>query len=358
MELIKNFRLSFLTFVFVWLTYFFGIARGATPEQLLADINRLPANERQARLEKGAKQEGSVVWYAAMNRNELSELKVAFEAEYPFITLELVAGRSRDLVSRALTENRAGKIIGDVINANSLYLDTLVKAKAVSAYRTPYRKFLRDGFYDEQGFFNGIYSTPLVFAYHTKWIPSKEAPQTIEDLLQPKWKGKLAIDENSYDWLMPILDYYGEEKGKEIAGKLGDQKLIIGKGQSLMGQLLAAGEFPINVATYHNVAFSLKKQGAPVDYVLPKPFVPVKPAISIYLTSNPSHPHAAALFIDFLLTKKLQDQGATYGRWGSRRDAADPDNVGGRHPLVSSPTKWSVRINEIIKLSDTLLLKK
>jgi ABC-type Fe3+ transport system substrate-binding protein len=92
--------------------------------------------------------------------------------------------------------------------------------------------------------------------------------------------------------------------------------------------------------------------------VLPKPFVPVKPAISIYLSSNPPHPHAAALFIDYLLSKKLQDQGANYGRWGSRRDAADPDNVGGKNPLVSSPTKWSVRINEIMKLSDSLLLKK
>ena len=130
---------------FVWLMGLSQIAAAATPEQLLADINRLPANERQARLEKGAKQEGSVVWYAAMNRNELNELKLAFEAEYPFIALELVAGRSRDLVSRALTENRAGKIIGDIINANSLYLDTLVKAKAVSAYRTPYRSFFATG---------------------------------------------------------------------------------------------------------------------------------------------------------------------------------------------------------------------
>src|ERR1043166_575973 len=257
MTTIKNVCRCFFFFS-LWLTCALKMAEAATTaEQLLADINRLPANERQARLERGARQEGSVVWYAAMNRNELSELKTIFEAEYPFITLELVAGRSRDLVSRALTENRAGKMLGDILNANSLYLDTLVKAKAVSAYRTPYRKFLRDGFFDEQGFFNGIYSTPLVFAYYTKLVNAKDVPQTIEDLLQPKWKGKLAIDENSYDWLMPIMDYYGDEKGKEVARKLGEQNFVIGKGQSLMGQLLAAGEFPINVATYHNVAYSL-----------------------------------------------------------------------------------------------------
>ena len=330
----------------------------ATAEQLLAEINQLPSNKRQARLAKGAKQEGSVVWYVAMNGNESNELRAAFAAEYPFIKLELVSGRSRDLVSRVLAENRGRKYVYDVTNANSLYLNTLVEAKAISRDRAPERKSLREGFFDKEGYYNGIFSTPLVFAFNTNLVAPKDAPRTIEDLLQPKWKGKLAIDQNSYDWLMPIMDYYGEQKGKEIATKLGNQKLILGRGQSLMGQLIAAGEFSINVASYHNIAFSLKKLGAPVDYVVPKPFVPVKPPISIYLSSNPPHPHAAALLIDFLLSKKAQDLGAkNHGRWGSRRDCEDPDHVGDKNPVVSSPEKWSARIKEVMALSDALLLQ-
>lgn len=33
------------------------------------------------------------------------------------------------------------------------------------------------------------------------------------------------------------------------------------------------------------------------------------------------HPHAAALFVDFLLSKPGQDLMAAQGRWTSRRDA-------------------------------------
>jgi iron(III) transport system substrate-binding protein len=353
-------RRGVFAYVLLYLAILLGKAGAAVPsEQLLSEINQLSPSERQARLVKGAKEEGSVVWYVAMNRNESNDIKIGFEAEYPFLRLELVSGRSRDLVSRLMAETRGRKYIYDVANANSLYLNSLIEAKAVGRNRLPYRDALRDGFYDKEGFYNGIFSTPLVFAYNTKMVSSREAPQTIDDLLQPKWKGKLAIDENSYDWLMPIIDYYGEQKGKEIAGRLGNQQLIVGRGQSLMGQLLAAGEFPINVAAYHNIAFSLKKMGAPVDYVLPKPFVPVKPPISIYLSSNPPHPHAAALLIDFLQSKKAQDVGArNYGRWGSRKDCEDPDGVGQKNPFVSSPEKWSARIKEIISMSDTLLLKK
>ena len=56
----------------------------ATPEETLAQINRLAPAERQATLVREAKNERSVVWYAPMNREDLRQFTSAFEAEYPF----------------------------------------------------------------------------------------------------------------------------------------------------------------------------------------------------------------------------------------------------------------------------------
>ena len=66
---------------------------GATPsEDALARINRLPPAERQAALVKEAKNEKSVVWYAPMNREDLRQFTGAFEAEYPFLKVEILTG--------------------------------------------------------------------------------------------------------------------------------------------------------------------------------------------------------------------------------------------------------------------------
>ena len=56
-----------------------------TEEKLLEEINQLPEAERQARLIAGAKKEGAVTWYVAMNRTFAQDLINGFEAQYPFV---------------------------------------------------------------------------------------------------------------------------------------------------------------------------------------------------------------------------------------------------------------------------------
>jgi hypothetical protein len=65
-------------------------AEAATAEENLAKINRLPPAERQAALVKQAKNEKTVVWYAPMNREDLRQFTGAFEAEYPFLKVEVL----------------------------------------------------------------------------------------------------------------------------------------------------------------------------------------------------------------------------------------------------------------------------
>jgi len=208
---------------------------GATPsEDALAKINRLPPAERQAALVKEAKNEKSVVWYAPMNREDLRQFTSAFEAEYPFLKVEILTGGPQSILNRILTEYRAGRHNYDTLNIRSSALFTLKKTNAIGRYDSPYRGGLRAGFYDKDGYFNGIWASLMVFLYNTKQVNKAEAPRSINDLLQPKWKGRMGMDQDADDWLAALLEYYGDEKGKQIARSLGAQSLHIRKGRTLV----------------------------------------------------------------------------------------------------------------------------
>jgi len=330
--------------------------QAATGEETLAKINQLSPSERQAALVREAKNERTVVWYAPMNRESLRQFTDAFEADYPFLKVEVLTGGPQSLLNRILTEQRAGKHYYDILNVRSSALYTLKKANTVMRYDTPNRRALRAGFADKEGYLNGIWASLLVYLYNAKQVPRAQAPKSIDDLLQPRWKGKLGMDKDADDWLAAIMDYYGDEKGKQIARGLGAQQLNIRKGRTLVSQLVAAGEFPVQIDAHHHEAVALKKAGAPIDYLFPEPFVPVKAVSMLVLSSRPPHPYSAALLIDFMLSRKGQEMAYRQNRWPAHRDLATggADEVGNRKTLVPDSEKWGARFEELVQLTGLL----
>ncbi|HVH92452.1 MAG TPA: extracellular solute-binding protein [Candidatus Acidoferrum sp.] len=242
------------------------------------------------------------------------------------------------------------------MNIRSSALYTLKKANAIIRYDTPYRRGLRAGFYDKDGYFNGIWASLLVYLFNTKQVGRAQAPKSIDDLLQTQWKGKLGMDQDADDWLAALLDFYGDEKGKQIARSLGGQNLNIRKGRTLVSQLVAAGEFPVQIDAHHHEAVSLRQAGAPIDYIFPEPFIPVKSVSAFVMSSQPPHPHAAALLVDFMLSKKGQELAFRQKRWPAFKElaAGGPDDVGNRNTLVPDADKWGSRYQELVQLSAVL----
>ena len=161
---------------------------------------------------------------------------------------------------------------------------------------------------------------------------------------------QMAVDDESYDWLAALLDYYGESKGMELAAKIGQQSLQVRRGPTLISQLVAAGEFHIEIDGHHQEAIAKKKAGAPMDYVFPQPFVPVKSLVPIYMAARPPHPHAAALLADFLMSKRGQEIMYGQGRWVGHKSilGKGPDDIGERKVVIPSAEKWGDRYQELI----------
>ena len=297
-----------------------ALLNAASVEERLGRINGLSAEERAETLEKEARNEREVVWYAAMASDRAAELIKGFESKYPFLKVRFQPGGASRQLDQLLVEHRTNNHRADIINTRRSFVGVMAKNGAIARYRTPFRASLRPGFTDKDGYVNGIYAQPRVFLTNTRMVPRDKAPKSFEALLDPQWKEKLGMDTTDYDWLASLIDFYGRSKALELAGKLAKQQLNMRRGPTLLSQLALAGEFPIVVDAFPEEVLQLKNAKAPVDFIFSEPFVPVKTPTTVSISSGAPHPHVAALFVDFLLSKPGQDLMASQGRWASRND--------------------------------------
>lgn len=334
-----------------------ALAAEKTVEESLEAINRLPAAERAAALAEGARRERELVWYSTMNRENSQELAQAFEKDHPYLSVKILSGSAVNTMTRITSEFHARSHLFDVMHIRGLFLSALRKSSIIARYQTPLREALRRDFVDAEGYFNGIFTQGHLFIVNKNLVKPEDYPKKLEDLLLPAWKGRMAMEMESYDWLAALLDYYGEEKGKAFAAKLGQQNPDFRRGSTLLSQLVAAGEFALHLDGYNHTAYTLKRRGAPIEYIFPEPYVPAKTPTAVWIAARAPHPHTAALFADFLLSRKGQELMAAQGRWVSRKDVQYLLDPGGRRVQMVS-LKWGERDVELIQLFNKLLRRE
>jgi len=332
-------------------------AQAASVEERLDQLNRLSERARAEALENEARKEGEVVWYAAMGSDRAGEVIKLFESKYSYLKVRFQPGGASRQIEQLLVEHRAKKQRADIINTRRSFVAVMAKAGAIARYRTPLRAALREGFADKEGWVNGIYAQPRVFLYNTRMAPREKAPQSFDDLLHPMWKEKLGMDTTDYDWLASLIDFYGRGKALEYVGKLAKQRLNFRRGPTLLAQLTVAGEFPVVIDAFPEEVLQMKNAKAPADFIFSEPFVPVKTPTTVSISSGAPHPHAAALFVDFLLSRPGQDLLASQGRWASRKDASYFADLRGKTMQIASQ-EWDDKQVELIKLYNDIFALK
>ena len=265
---------------------------------------------------EAAKKEGSVVFYTPLNINDSQFLLKRFEAKYPFIKTELLRMSAESLLNRIVTEDRAGRNVVDVINNN--VINALKKAKLLQVYRSPEYAAYPDQFKDPDGYWASMNSNYYVLGYNTKLVSAKDAPVDWPDLLNPRWKGKIGMDQEEFEWYASSIDAWGRESALKFHKALAQQQVVWRKGHTLISQLIAAGEFSVGIVYAHR-AESMKKQGAPIEWVKTSNpiFVTLTP---LSLAAKAPHPNAAKLLLDFLLSKESQTALRNVNRISARVD--------------------------------------
>lgn len=263
-----------------------------------AAVGEQPAPKQQSPLESvtaAAKTEGKVVWYESSPEEDAAKIIKVFNERHPEIEVEQVRLRGSEAATRVMTESQAGQATADVVTA--------VGEGPLLSLRD--RGFVATVNWRELGIDNELIrgdisvstAAPMyVLLYNTDLVPAAEAPKSWEDLLDPRWKGKVGM------WVQPyaltyLVPTWGEERALDYVRKLKQQELVYFQSTFPLAAAVGAGEIPVGIGIYHG-ALPTVEQGAPLKIVFPNPTGVT--LLNSWVTAKAPHPNAARLFITWL----------------------------------------------------------
>lgn len=285
--------------------------------------SQLFAQDREAIIAK-AKEEKMLVYYSTTDIRDGTAMVHAFQKKYPFIEPKLFRLGSTQVVVKVLQEHRGGAHLFDVISATSFQFYEIFKEDLFQKYESPERRAFLDDFKDKEGYWTSAYHNASVIAYNTNMVKPADLPKSYDDLLQPKWKGKMLMDNRETEWYASLIQVLGREKAVRLMQGLAKQDLSFRPGRTLITQVLASGELPLAVNDYDHLVQSAKKRGAPIETIAAPPVISrVQP---VGLGRYAPHPNVGKLFIDFTLSEEGQKILRSFGRSSSRK-GIEPDEL-------------------------------
>ena len=270
-------------------------------------INGLSGQERTDDLVACAEEEGQLNVYTS--NSDMEDLIDVFSDEYDIEVSNYRAG-SESVLQRLLQEDQAKYYGADIFETNALELAVASKEGLLYPYQSELRDSVLEGGRQSEDWTATRFNA-FVVGWNTDKVKPGEEPTSLEDLADPKWKGRISMEVGDVDWFAAMHDYYVEEKGMaedeftDLMTRVAANSQIV-KGHTVQGELLSAGQFDVIVSSYsHTIDKAANENGAPVAWI-PASGQPVQPIITrpngIGLIKTATNPCAAMLFVDFELT--------------------------------------------------------
>ena len=261
--------------------------------------------DRVQKVLSAAKKEGSFMLYTSFAEKDLPTLTVQFEKKYG-VKVNVWRAGSEKVLQRTLIEAAAKRHEVDAIHSSALEMETLHREKILQPVTSPYSTELIAGALRPHGEWVATYLSVWVQAYNTRLVKKEDLPKTFQDLLDPRWKGKLGIEANVPEWYSTVVLSMGEEKGINFFRDLVRRNGIsVRKGHSLLNNMVAAGEVPLALTVYQFMPEAARRKGATIAWFVLEPAVARMSGIGI--ARRAPHPNAALLFYDFMLSTEAQE---------------------------------------------------
>ena len=301
------------------------------------------------------KKDGELVWYSMESTHIVEALRKRFEEQVPSIRLKTFRSRSSEIANRISAEAKAERHEFDVVTVNPITAYALKSRGLIKPHLPKEAQKLVPAFRDPEGYWNSAIFSANVIGYNTKLVPV--APKAIDEFIAPKWKGKVGLDTEEYEWLACELRLRGEKEGLTFLRKL-SEFVVMRKGHTLGAQLTAAGEFSAfihgNAAEFHQ----LKINGAPADMSLTTPTQATPRATA--LSTKSRREAAAKVFMEWLFSRETAKFITQIGRTSTRSDVD-------RHPaalsnkqdfFVLADAEYFENYSKYVKLFDEIFMKR
>jgi iron(III) transport system substrate-binding protein len=318
MMLVKRLISRVPTLIFaVCLLLVASVVHAASAPMAPAQLALYQGADREKILIDGAKREGQFTLYTS--HTWFKTFVKEFEKKYPFVRASEWRNDSKNVIRKVLEEVKAGRVLADVVETTADGMGVMKREGLFQEYYSPearnYPSELKPR--GKNGFFylpnRETYNS---LGFNTKMIPPASAPKGLKDLLDPRWKGKMAITSTTTGarWVGNAL----ETLGREFLDKLADQDVSVqDMAPAALMNLVVSGEVPLSPTIFDANVTLAKQKGAPVEW---RPLEPVVTTVGSALLAKSPNPHTALLFIDYLLSKEGQQLIMKGGLWSPRED--------------------------------------
>lgn len=265
--------------------------------------------DRQQRLEAGARKEGRLTVYSTLIVNQaLQPLVEAFGKKYPFIRMDFFRADAAKMVQKVLAEQRANALVGDVMEAGGATVP-LLKANGLLPFWSPVFAELPPAYIGKDGYFAISRLSYMGGAFNTKAVAPGTEPKTVDDLLDPKWRGRIAWNTQDESgailFAANLIETVGPEKADAWMAKFVAQKPSpVAVSARQLVNVVMAGEYDIALSIFMHHAVISAQAGAPVAPIAFEPVASTNGSMSIL--KGTKNPHGALLFVDFVLSEEGQ----------------------------------------------------
>ncbi len=255
--------------------------------------------------------------YSPHGRDLLALMEKAFEAKHPEVDVRWLDMGSQEVYDRIRSEGANPQ--ADVWYGGP---QTIFIRGTADGLLAPYRPTWADAIpaasRDPGNLFFAVYRTAPVLVYNSAKLAPRDAPADWDDLLEPRWKGRILVRDPLASGTMRTLfgmvlarsvkETGSPDRGWEWLRRFDGQTKEYVQNPALLMEKLQRAEGLITVWELTDMLWQAKR-GAPLGYHFPKSGTPVIDD-SIGLVKNAQHPEQAKAFIEFVGSVEGQELAA------------------------------------------------
>jgi len=268
-----------------------------------ADLAAYSGADRERLLHEGAKREGKLVWYTTLAAEQNKQIASAFEKKYNGVNVEIYRTGSSALTQRLLTEAKARRHIADAVETTPPGLMTFRDSQLLLPYTSRHLAAFPDDAKERAHrnlvLWTHVRESYVGFAYNTRFLKPADAANNFDGLLRPALRDNMGIA--GEDTGARMIGAMVRAKGEAFVKRLKEQNMRMHMmAGSALTQLVAAGEIFASPSQFYSATHVAMKRGAPLAWT-PMDLVPASAGgAAVYV--NAPHPHAALLFVEFLIS--------------------------------------------------------
>ena len=283
-----------------------------------------PARAQDAVDVAKAKAEGKVIWYTSTPIGQGQKIADAFEKETG-IKVEMFRSGGSAILRRFQQELDAGRVAVDVLtHSEPAAANALGKKGLFVAFKPKNFDKVPDAAKDANGLFVGQRLNMMTHYLRSDKVAAADEPKTWDDLLDPRYKGRLVMTDPSFTSLqVSVVGTMAKARGWDFYEKLKANDVMIVQGNQQASDTLKRGERLIAVGALDSYAADLKKAGHPIKTLYPSDGVFVIPSPTSVVKGSPN-PNAAKLFAEFMIGDTAQKIFPADGGYSARVDIAAP----------------------------------